>query len=220
MSLSFLSTWGRHYSFFLQGFWVTLEITAGAFIIAVILGFILALARLSNIRTLKGVATAYVDLIRAVPVLVLLFITYYSIPQFGIQLSGFMSGVVTLGAFYGAIYCEVFRGGIQGVDPGQREAAMAVGMNSRTTMRKVVLPQAFMAILPPATNQLANMIKDTSLVMTIGVSDLMLHAYEVGSNDFQWMAVFTLAGVFYFALYLILSRVIVRWENSVRRRSS
>lgn len=195
-----------------------MEITLGAFIIAMLLGSLLALARISPIRMLRGSALAYVDIIRAVPVLVLLFIVYYVLGQYGFRLNGLVSGIVTLGIFYAAIYSEIFRGGIQGVDKGQSEAAFAVGMNSATTMRKVIWPQAFLAILPPATNQLANLIKDTSLVMTIGVSDLMLQAYKIGSNNFKWMEMFGLAGVFYFALYLILSRGLVKWEERVRQR--
>lgn len=197
---------------------MTLQITAGAFVIAMVFGMLLALARLSPLRMLKASALIYVDVIRAIPVLVLLFLIYYVLGQYGFKLNGMMSGIVTLGIFYAAVYSEIFRGGIQGVDRGQNEAALAIGMNGATRMRKVILPQAFLAILPPATNQLANLIKDTSLVMTIGVSDLMMQAYKMGSNNFKYMDMFMLAGVFYFALYLLLSRGIVRWEERVRQQ--
>lgn len=186
--------------------------------IAMVFGMLLALARLSPLRMLKASALIYVDVIRAIPVLVLLFLIYYVLGQYGFKLNGMMSGIVTLGIFYAAVYSEIFRGGIQGVDRGQNEAALAIGMNGATRMRKVILPQAFLAILPPATNQLANLIKDTSLVMTIGVSDLMMQAYKMGSNNFKYMDMFMLAGVFYFALYLLLSRGIVRWEERVRQQ--
>lgn len=212
------ATWVTYLPDFVQGLEVTMGITAGALGIALGLGLLLAWARLAAWRPVQRLAVTYVTVIRAVPVLVLLFIVYYVLGQYGLKLNGFMSGVVTLGLFYGAIYSEIFRGGIQGVDRGQREAALALGMAAPVRFRRVIWPQAFLAILPPGTNQLANLIKDTSLVMTIGVSDLMLQAYKLGSNNFEYLNMFLLAGVFYFGLYLLLSRGIVRWEERVRQR--
>jgi His/Glu/Gln/Arg/opine family amino acid ABC transporter permease subunit len=209
----------HYFPTFLQGLGVTLGITAGSFVLAMVGGLVLALARLSSWWPVQGLALVYVTVIRAVPVLVLLFLVYYVGGQIGVlRLNGAWSGIVTLGLFYAAIYSEIFRGGIQGVERGQVEAAWALGLNGPTRLRRVILPQAIMAILPPGTNQLANLIKDTSLVMTIGVGDLMMQAYKAGANNFQYLDMFLFAGIFYFALYLLVSRGIVRWENRVRQQ--
>ena len=207
--------WVHYVPSFLRGLAVTLGVTGGSFALAMIGGLLLALARLSPWRALQGAAATYVTVMRAVPVLVLLFLIYY-VGFF--RLNGFWSGVLTLGLFYAAIYSEIFRGGIQGVERGQVEAAVALGLPSATRLRRVIGPQALMAVLPPGTNQLANLIKDTSLVMTIGVGDLMMQAYKAGSTNFEYLDMFLLAGVFYFALYLVVSRGIVRWENRVRQQ--
>ncbi len=211
-------TWIHALPNFLLGLKVTLEITGLALVLALVLGFVLALGRLSGVRVFEFVAMVFVEVIRAIPVLVLLFVAYYSMGQWGVKLSGFAAGTLTLGVFYATQYGEIFRGGILAVDRGQREAAQALGLSSTAIMGKIILPQAFFNILPPATNQLSNLIKDTSLVYTISVTDLMFQAYLAGSNSFQYMDDFLLAGVLYFAFYIILSKLLARWELNVQRR--
>lgn len=201
----------------MQGVGLTLELTALSLLVAVVLGFLLALARLSRWNALQMVALVYTEVIRAIPVLILLFVVYYAFP---VQLSGVTSAIVSLGGFYAALYGEIFRGAIMGVDRGQTEAAMALGMDRTAVMRKVILPQAFFTILPPATNQLSNLIKDTSLVFTIGVTDLMFQAQSASSLTFQPMDMLILAGIIYFIFYLILSKFLTRWEINVQRRRS
>ncbi|MCF8565245.1 amino acid ABC transporter permease [Alicyclobacillus tolerans] len=202
-----------------KGVWMTLELTVAALILALVLGFVLAFARLSRFRVLNLVATWYTEIVRAVPVLVILFIVYYSLGNI-LKLSGILSAVISLGAFYATQYGEIFRGAILGVDRGQTEAAFALGMTNRTIMRKVILPQAFFSILPPSTNQLSNLIKDTSLVFTIGVADLMFQAYQAASATFLPLDMLLLAGVIYFVFYLILSKFLARWELNVQRSRS
>ncbi len=205
---------------FLKGVGITLELTAAALGIALILGFLLALARLSTIRPMVAIATTYIEVVRSIPVLVLLFLSYYSLGQVGLKLSGPVAATVSLGAFYATLYAEIFRGGILGVDRGQTEAARALGMGRRMTMVRVILPQAFFSILPNATNQLSNLIKDTSLVFTLGVADLMFQAQAASATTFQPMDMLLLAGMIYFAFYLILSKVLARWEINVQRSRS
>lgn len=205
---------------FLKGVGVSLELTGASLIVALVMGFILALARLSGIRSVAVIATAYIEGIRSIPVLVILFLSYYSLGQVGLKLSGPVAAIVSLGAFYATLYAEIFRGGILGVDRGQTEAALALGLGRRDTMIKVILPQAFFSILPNATNQLSNLIKDTSLVFTLGVADLMFQAQAASATTFQPMDMLLLAGVIYFIFYLILSKVLARWEYNVQRSRS
>lgn len=216
--MSVLQLWTQYLPEFGQGVEVTLELTGLSLLLALAFGFVLAIMRLSRLRFLRVSATIYIEVIRAIPVLVLLFVAYYSLGQMGIRLSGFSAAVITLGAFYATLYGEIFRGGIEGIHPGQREAAEALGMRGRSIMWRIVLPQTFLAILPPATNELADLIKDTSLVVTIGVADLMFQAYQSSAATFLPMDMFVLAGIMYFVFYLILSRFLARWETNVQRR--
>lgn len=215
-----LTLWGQYIGPFLDGLVVTMEVTGLGLAVALLAGGLLAACRLSRFRLLRIVAAAYVDVLRAIPVLVLLFIAYYGLGQVGVKLSGLWAATVALGAFYASLFAEIFRGGIQGVDFGQREAAAALGMGPWLRMRKVILPQAFVRILLPSTNQASNIIKDSSLVVTIGVADLMAHAYQASAATFQPMDMFLLAGLVYFGLYLVVSRAVGRWELSVQRRRS
>ncbi|KPV43130.1 hypothetical protein AN477_14270 [Alicyclobacillus ferrooxydans] len=203
----------------MKGVLITLKLTGSSLVVALVFGFILALMRLSTSKTLNLIGTWYIEIVRAVPVLVIIFLAYYSLGNI-LTLSGFTAAVVSLGAFYATQYGEIFRGAILGVDKGQTEAASALGMPSRTIMRKVILPQAFFTILPPATNQLSNLIKDTSLVFTIGISDLMFQAYSAASNNFLPLDMLLEAGVIYFVFYLVLSKLLARWELNVQRSRS
>lgn len=180
----------------------------------------MALGRMSRIRPLSTVSTVFIEVVRSIPVLVILFLVYYSLGQIGIKLTGMAAAIVGLGAFYATLYAEVFRAGILGVDNGQREAAIALGLSHRDVLRKIILPEAFFSILPNATNQLSNLIKDTSLVFTIGVADLMFQAQSASAVTFEPMDMFLLAGVIYFLFYLILSKVLARWELNVQRSRS
>ncbi len=211
--------WMKYLPSLLKGVGTTLELTALSLIVAVVFGFLLALARLSRFRVLNFIARWYIEIVRAVPVLVILFVVYYSLGNV-ITLSGRVSAIVSLGAFYATQYGEIFRGTILGVDKGQTEAAFALGMPQPTILRKIVLPQAFFSILPPSTNQLSNLIKDTSLVFTIGVADLMFKAYEAASESFLPLDMLLLAGVIYFVFYIILSKFLARWELNVQRSRS
>lgn len=212
-----LTLWQHYLVPFLQGLGVTLEITGLSLLLAVVFGAVLTACRLSHWRILRLLATVYVDIMRATPVLVILFLVYFGLGQVGIQFSGFWAAVLGLGCFYASLFAEIFRGGVLGVDRGQGEAADALGLSPSLRLRKVTLPQAFMAILLPSTNTVADLIKDTSLVLVIGVADLMAHANQATADTFKPMDMFVYAGLFYFALYLLISRVLARWEYRVQR---
>lgn len=214
-----LQQWALYFPDMMKGVVMTLKLTGLSLVVALVFGFILALMRLSRFKVLNLIGTWYIEIVRAVPVLVIIFLAYYSLGNI-LTLSGFTAAVVSLGAFYATQYGEIFRGAILGVDKGQTEAASALGMSGRTIMRKVILPQAFFTILPPSTNQLSNLIKDTSLVFTIGTADLMFQAYSAASNNFLPLDMLLEAGVIYFIFYLILSKLLARWELNVQRSRS
>lgn len=215
---SILSVWGRYIGALLHGLVVTIEITGLSLAVALVLGGVLAYFRVSRLRTLRLAGAVYVDVMRAVPVLVLLFMVYFGLGQVGFTLPGLWSATVALGAFYASLFCEIFRGGIASVEFGQREAAEALGMSRWTRLRRITLPQAFLAVLLPSTNQVSNIIKDSSLVLTIGVADLMGQAQNAAAVTFKPMDMYLLAGAIYFGFYLLISRALGRWELSVQRR--
>ena len=218
--MNLLHIWGRYLPSFMAGLKITLEITIATFVVGVIVGAALTACRLSRWRALRVVATIYIDTVRSIPTLVILFLVYYSLGQLGLNFSGIMAAIWGLGFYYASLLAEIFRAGIQSVGQGQREAALALGINRRTLVSKVLMPQALLYVLAPTTNQVSNIIKDTSLVVTIGVSDLMSQAYTAGSQTFLPMDMLVLAGILYLIVYFILTRVLVRWEANVQRRRS
>jgi putative glutamine transport system permease protein len=208
--------WQEYGGSFLHGALVTLELTALSLVLAIVVGAIVAAGRMTKNRILKGIASAYVEIVRSTPVIVELFFVYYSLAQAGVVLPGFAAAVVVLGGFYGALYSEIFRSGLLSIDRGQREAAHALGLSGRTTLVKVLIPQSLLAILPPGTSAAVDLIKDTALVVTIGVAELMYQAYQAGSTTFLYMDVFLIAGLIYFIVCYGLSWLARRCEFRVK----
>jgi polar amino acid transport system permease protein len=200
-----------------KGALVTLELTAAAMAVAIPLGLVCALMLLSGRRLLALPARIYVEIIRGTPAIVVLFLIYFGLPNIGIILSPFMGATVALGVLGGAFCAELFRAGIQGVPRGQVEAAHALGMGYRTTMRRVVLPQAARLVLPPLTNTSIQMLKDTSLVVTIGVADITFRAYNVATATFQAMPIYLIAAVIYLAMAYPLSLAVRMLERRMDR---
>ena len=188
----------------LQGAWVTIQITVLSFLLSSALGLVLALLKLSPIRALSWTASTIINVIRGLPIIVQLFYIYFVLPEVGIQLTAFQAGVIGLGIAYSAYQAENFRAGIEAVDPGQREAALAMGMRPALLMRRVVLPQAFRIALPPYGNTLVMMLKDSSLVSTITVAEMTRQGQLIAASTFQNMTVYTLVALLYLAMSLPL----------------
>ncbi|MCL6633332.1 MAG: amino acid ABC transporter permease [Alicyclobacillus herbarius] len=208
--------WQTYGGQFLHGALVTLEMTVLSLAAAVVFGVALALTRMSKLRPLRAAASVYVELVRSTPVIVELFFVYYSLAEFGLVIPGFAAAVIVLGGFYGALYSEIFRSGLLSIDKGQTEAAAALGLRRKTTFFRVLVPQSLLAVLPPGTSAAVDLIKDTALVVTIGVAELMYQAYQAGSDTFLYMDVFLIAGVIYFIACYGLSYLARRWENRVK----
>ncbi|KJK25945.1 amino acid ABC transporter permease [Burkholderiaceae bacterium 16] len=189
----------------LQGAVVTVEVTVLAFLLSSVLGLALALMKLSPVRSLSWGASGVINVIRGLPIIVQLFYIYFVLPDAGIHLTAFQAGVIGLGIAYSAYQAENFRAGIEAVDPGQREAAQAMGMRPALVMRRVILPQAFRISLPPYGNTLVMMLKDSSLVSTITVAEMTRAGQLIASSTFQNMTVYTLVAL----LYLLMSLPLV-----------
>jgi polar amino acid transport system permease protein len=203
----------RYWPSLLRGTLVTLELTVTSLVLSILLGLLGGFGRLARSRLIYGVTTIYVEAVRGTPLLLQLFFVYFSLTQFGIVLGGFLAATIALGAFGGAFLAEIFRSGIQGIERGQLEAAYSLGMSHREAMRKIILPQAVRLVLPPLANHAILTLKNTSIVVTIAVNDLMYEAYNGASVTFRSMEFYTLAGLIYLAFCYPMSRLLAVFED-------
>ncbi|MFE5317478.1 amino acid ABC transporter permease [Paenibacillus sp. NPDC056579] len=223
MDFSFLP---KYYMFFLNGAKITLLLSLFTVILGVVLGVILALMRLSRIAPLKMFATAYIEFIRGTPLLVQLFLFYYGLPKLGIQFPDvpalgtafpeFMAGVIALSVNSAAYVAETFRAGIQAIDKGQMEAARSLGMPHSMAMRHIILPQAIRNVLPALGNEFIVIIKESSIVSVIGISELMYNADTVRGNSFRAFEPLIVVAIIYFVITFTLSKVLGIAERRMR----
>lgn len=199
----------------------TLLLTAAAMPLAIVLGLVLASMRRARAFWLKGPAAAYIEIVRGTPLLVQIFLIYYTLPQLG-ELYGvtwltwdkFVVGIFCLAANYAAYEAEILRAGLEAVDRGQREAALCIGMSERRAFRTVILPQAFRIVVPPLINDFIAMLKDSSLVFVIGVQELLTVAMAIGRSRFSVPKMMVAAAV----LYLIMSMAVYLLGKYLERR--
>ncbi len=197
--------------FLIAGFYDTISVSLLSMLFAMSIGLVVALPSLSNSKLLKAFNRIYVEVIRSIPVLVLLLWVYYGMPTLmDISLDHFWAGVIALTIAESAFMAEVFRGGIQAIAKGQHEAASSLGLNYWQRMRLVILPQALRQILPPLGNQFIYILKMSSLVSVIGLSDLTRRANELVVNEYLPLEIYTFLVLEYLVLILLVSQV-VRW---------
>jgi His/Glu/Gln/Arg/opine family amino acid ABC transporter permease subunit len=199
--------------YILRGAAVTLQLTSFSLLLGIVFGLLGAMARTSHSRLLRGLTTAYVEIIRGTPALLQLFIIYFGLASYHIRLNGITAAIIALGVIGGAYLTETFRAGIEAVDRGQVEAAKSLGMRGPLIMRRIILPQAVLIILPPFGNFVIGLIKDTSLALTISVPELMYQSYNVSSLTFRSMQVFTIAGFIYLAMCYPLGQAVKYLER-------
>lgn len=186
----------------------TLELMVLAFLLASAIGIVIALARISKRRILRGFAVGYIECIRGTPVLVILFWVYFGLPEFGswLTFSSFTAAVIGLGIHGGAFLAEIFRAGIEALHKGQREAALSLGMTPAGAMRYIIIPQAIRVVLPPLANYSVGLLKETALCSIIAAPELMLRAKDLASSSFLPMHAFVLAAVFYYIMSFAMMR--------------
>ena len=197
---------------------VTLEITALAFLLALAIGLVVAIGRLSRNPVLRGLAAGYVEVTRGVPALVILFILYFGVTPLGIVLDAVPAAVIGLGLSAGGYVAEIFRAGIEATHRGQREAGLAIGMTPWKIYRFILIPQATRIALPPLVNTLIIVLKDSSLASLITAPEIMLRAKDIASSEFLPLHIFVFAGVIYFLLALPLSWAAGRLERRMSSR--
>ena len=204
----------RTYEGFLKAALVTLKITAIAIVIGTVFGIVFALMKISRSKILQTIANLYITLIRGTPLIVQIMFLYYGITSI-VVLSNFWAGAIALGIHNGAYIAEVFRGAIQGVDRGQREASLALGMNRTQSMRRIIFPQALRRAIPPLGNQFIITLKDSSLVYVIGVTELFGLANREAAASFMPFETFLVVGMYYLVLVLIFTWLLKLYENKL-----
>ena len=196
---------------------VTIPLTAISFLIGLALATLLALARMSSRAVLRWPARAYISLIRGTPLLVQLFIVFFGFPEFGLKLPSFVAATIALSLNVAAYAAEVIRGSILSVPRGQFEAATTIGMDYGQSMRRIVLPQAARIAVPPLSNTLLSLVKDTSLASIVLVSELFRVATVSASTSFRYLALYSLAAAYYWMICTVLSAVQQRLETRLER---
>jgi His/Glu/Gln/Arg/opine family amino acid ABC transporter permease subunit len=203
------------FPFLASGVAITLAVTAVSLVLALSLGLLIAVLRMSPVRPLSWIATLYIDFFRSTPLFIQLVWFFYVLPILtGFAFPVFATAAIGLGAYSAAYFAEVYRTGILAVPTGQREAALSQGMTSPQALRRVVLPQALRKMLPPATSTLVTHLKDSSLVSVLGLGDLMYQSYSLSALIFRPFEVLTVAA----AIYFLMTYPLTVLANRLHRR--
>lgn len=225
--ISLIETAYKYRIMLLNGLKITLIVSLATIIIGTIFGTLMAFMKMSKIRLLRIIANIYVEFIRGTPVLVQIFIVFYGLPMIGVDvpeiiIGGFdfsrlVSGTLALSINSTAYICEIVRSGIQSIDIGQTEGALALGMSHARTMKEVILPQAFKNILPAFGNEFITIIKTSSQISVIGIAELMYVADTIRGISFKPMAPLIIVALIYFVITFIFSRLLNALEKRMRK---
>ena len=190
----------------------TFQVTVLSIVFALIIGLFTGLGRISRNPFINRIATIYVEVVRGIPLLVQLFYIYFALGQF-VQVPRLTAAVIAMSFCYGAYMGEIFRAGLQSIPKGQMEAALALGLSRGQAIRKVILPQTFRVILPPVGNEFIALLKDSSLVSILAVSDLLRRGREYASRTFEYFETYTIVALVYLVLTLFLSKLVAVMED-------
>lgn len=188
----------------LDGSEITLEIFVITLILALPLGMLAALGRLSRFKLISRFIEFYIWLMRGTPLMLQLLFVYFALPMVGIKLPDIAAALLAFTLNYAAYFAEIFRAGIKSVPKGQYEAAKTLGMSYPKTMRRIIMPQVFRMVLPPVSNETINLVKDTSLVYILAMNDLLRVARTIVQREFD-MTPFLIAAVFYLVMTFVLT---------------
>lgn len=192
--------------------WMVVQVSILSILLSWAVGLACALAKTSGFRLFQWPAEFYLWFVRGTPLLTQIFLIYFGLPQLGIRFDAFTAGVLALGLNGGAYVAEIIRGGLLSIPKGQRESAMALGMTYPQTMGRIILPQVVRVIIPPITNDAATTIKNTSLLSTITIMELMLQTQVIVSSTFRPFEFYILVSLIYLAMTTVLM-VAMRWAE-------
>jgi polar amino acid transport system permease protein len=214
LAIAFPDSYRRILVYARDGIQTTFEITVISIGAALLVGLLAGLGRTSKNPIINGIATLYVEVIRGIPLLAQLFWIYYALARF-LVLGPRVSAIIGLAICYGAYIGEIFRAGIQSISKGQWEAARSLGMSGGQAMRYVILPQAIRVVLPPVGNEFIALLKDSSLVSVLAISDLLRRGREYASRTFQYFETYTMVALVYLLMTLVFSRVVFYIERGM-----
>lgn len=197
----------RTWSLFLTGVWLTARLALLSLALGLPIGLLFALARVQSSKILAAPAAVYVEVVRGTPLLVQILFIYFVLPSFGINIPAFWSGIIALTLNSAAYIAEIFRAGILSIDVGQMEAARSLGMSYSQAMRRIILPQTFRRVVPPLTNEGIALLKDSSLVSVIGLTELARTGQELASRYAAPLTIWPMVAIFYLLLTFPLTRV-------------
>lgn len=196
----------------------TIPLTAASFAIGIIVALFAALARISTFWILRSISAAYISIIRGTPLLLQLFIIFYGLPAFGLVFDPWPSAILAFSLNVGGYAAETIRAAILSIPKGQWEAAATVGLNRSQTLHRVILPQATRVAIPPLSNTLISLVKDTSLASVVLVTEIFRTAQEIAGPTFEFFLMYTLAGVYYWILSQLLAFGQGRIEMRLNRK--
>ncbi len=193
---------------------MTLRITALSLVFGILLGTLVALARMSPVRWLSGLTLGYIELLRGTPLLVQIFLIFFGIPQLTQQqINEFVAGVIAFSINSSAYVAEILRAGIQSIPKGQREAALSLGFSPTQTLRYIILPQAFTRVIPPLVNEGITLLKNSSLLSAIAVVELTRAGQLISARTFKPFEMYLAVSLIYLTMTLVLSFVARQLER-------
>jgi polar amino acid transport system permease protein len=201
----------------MQGFYVTVQVTIFSFILAAILGLLFALGRRSENKWLSEPIGALVEFVRSTPLLVQLFFFFYVLPQYGIRMPAFVLGTIALGLHYGTYTSEVYRAGIDAIEKGQWEAAVALNFSPLDTWTRIILPQSIPPMIPALGNYFVAMFKETAQLSAITITELLLTGRIIGTQTFRFLEPITMVGLLYFLISYPSSLLVQKLEARYAR---
>lgn len=204
--MGFFELFGQSLNLFMQGMRITLELAAVALAAAMVIGIVASLMGMSRNPVLQTINSAFVAIIRGTPLLVQAYFIYFGVTGvLNVRMSAFTAGVIALSLNAGGYMSEIFRGGIQAVDPGQREAARSLGLSSSQTTWRIIIPQAIRICIPSVVNQWCITIKDTSIISVLGLAELTKMGQQVIARTFRSFEIWIMVGILYFIVIYLLT---------------
>ncbi|MFB9353217.1 ectoine/hydroxyectoine ABC transporter permease subunit EhuC [Sneathiella chinensis] len=201
----------------LRGAWITIQITAGGIVVAILAALAAAIGKMYGPRPVRWLAITYIEIFRGTSALVQLFWLFFVLPYFGVTLEPFTVGIAALGLNVGAYGAEVIRGAIQSVDRGQWEASRALNMTRMQALRRIILPQALVAMIPPWGNLFIELLKATALVSMISLGDLAFKAQQMNQNTLKTVEIFSLVLLIYLAIALVITSLMRALERKAAK---
>jgi His/Glu/Gln/Arg/opine family amino acid ABC transporter permease subunit len=200
----------------LAGLLMTVGLILVVMLLSLVFALLVALGGLSRFRVLRWTVKAYIEVIRGTPLLLQLVYIYYVLPEAGIRLDSFTAGVVALTLNYSAYLSEVYRSGIQAIARGQHDAAAALGMTGPLAMRRIILPQAIRIVIPTLGNYFIGLFKDTALCSVVSIQEVMFTSQILAARNFQYITLYTVVGIMYFAVSFPAARLVGYLETVTR----